>query len=249
MFADLIIVSVAGFIGGFIGSQVGAGAIITLPALLFIGMPLPLAVGTNTLSGWLINVVAGVKYWRNGKVHLGFIVPLAIVASVGAWVGAQLLFIVDTSLLSKISAFIFCFLGIAMLIQPKNMMDKNAEKLSGWRLWAGLLLAFILGLYGGILSVGLATFAILAFNLILKQPRLEAIANAVTMSAVLLTSSTLFFILNDKISYTEAVPLAITSMIGSYVGAHVVMKKSGAYFKALLLFVLALVILKLLFVK
>lgn len=244
---DLLIVCIAGFVGGFVGSQVGAGAIITLPALLFIGMPLPLAVGTNTLSGWLINVVAGVKYWKSGKVNLEFIIPLAVIASIGAWVGAQLLFVVDTAILSKISASIFCFLGIAMLIQPKNMKDKDTEKLAGRRLWIGLLLAFILGLYGGILSVGLATFAILTFNLLLKQPRIEAIANAVTMSAVLLTSSTLFFIINDKISYMEAIPLAITSMAGAYIGAHVVMHKSGAYFKALLVIVLVLVILKLLF--
>lgn len=247
MLIDILIVCVAGFIGGFIGSQVGAGAIITLPALLLIGMPLPLAVATNTLSGWLINVVAGVKYWRHDKVHFGFLIPLSIVAAIGAWVGAQLLFIVDTTILSRIFAVIFSGLGIALLIRPKVQKDKSAKKLTGLRLFIGLILAFILGLYGGILSVGVTTFAILAFNLILKQPRIEAIANSVVISAILLTSSTLFFILNGKISYAEAVPLAITSIIGSYIGARIVMKKSDAYFKALLILVLTLVIVELVF--
>ncbi len=138
-------------------------------------------------------------------------------------------------------------MGIAILIQPKNFKAKKVQKLKGWRMWAGLILAFILGLYGGILSVGLATFAILVFNLILKQSRIEAVSNAVTLSAILLTSSTIFFIVNDKISYAEAIPLAITSIIGSYIGAKVVMKKSGTYFKALLIFVVLLVIAKLVF--
>lgn len=244
---DLLVVCIAGFVGGFVGSQVGAGAIITLPALLFIGMPLPLAVGTNTLSGWLINVIAAYKYWKADKVHFGFIVPLSVIAAIGAWAGAQLLFVVDTDFLSKLSAVIFCGLGIAIFIQPKNFRAQKVERLAGWKMWAGFLLAFILGLYGGILSVGLATFAILVFNLILKQSRIEAIANAVTLSAILLTSSTVYFIVNDKISYAEAIPLAITSIVGSYIGAKVVMRKSGAYFKAMLIFIIILVILKLIF--
>lgn len=242
----LIIICVAGFIGGFIGSQVGAGAIITLPALLIAGLPLPLAIGTNTLSGWLINVAAAVKYHRAGKVNLEFILPLSVVAALGAYIGAKLLFIVQVAVLSKLFAAIFLVLGIAMLLKPKKQKDRNVQALGGWRLWLGLLLAFVLGLYGGILSVGLATFAILAFNLFLKQPQLEAIANAVVLSAILLTASTFYFVYYSKIYYPDAIPLAVTSIVGSYLGAKVALGKGTAYFRWLLMAVLVVVIVKLL---
>jgi uncharacterized membrane protein YfcA len=240
----LLLVCLAGFVGGFIGSQVGAGSIITLPALLVAGLPLPIAVGTASLSNWLINVAAMPKYWRAGKIHLKFVLPLSVVAAVGAYLGARLLFVVNIALLSKLFAVIFCVLGAAILIKPMRQ-ERAIEALTGWRLWLALGLAFVLGLYGGILAVGLTTFAILAFNLFLKQSQLAAAANAIVLSAVLFTTSTAYFILDRKIDYSLAVPLALTSMIGAYIGANVALSRDRSYFKALLLLVLGLVILKL----
>ena len=42
---DILLMSLVGLIGGFVGSQAGAGSLITLPALLFLGLPPALAVG------------------------------------------------------------------------------------------------------------------------------------------------------------------------------------------------------------
>ena len=244
----LLLVSLAGFIGGFIGSQVGAGSIITLPALLVAGLPLPIAVGTTALSNWLINIVAIPKYWRAGKIHLKFVLPLSVVAAIGAFIGAMLLFVIDIAFLSKLFAVIFCALGAAILIKPMKQ-ERAAEALKGWRLWLALGLSFVLGLYGGILAVGLTTFAILAFNLFLRQSQLAAAANAIVMSAILFTTSTAYFVLNHEIDYSLAIPLALTSMIGAYIGANIALTRDRSYFKALLLFVLGLVILKLLLSK
>jgi hypothetical protein len=246
MLVHLVIIGVAGFSGGFIGSQVGAGSVATLPALLLVGLPLPLAVGTNALSGWLTNVAAATKYWRAGKVHLGFVLPLSVVAAAGAYAGAQLLFLVQVALLAKIFAALLCGLGIAIVLQPPNRVSVEVHRLAGWRLWLGLLLAFGLGVYGGIISVGLTTFAILAFTLFLKQSHLEAVANAILLSVVLLGASTLYFVLRHKIYYPYAIPLAATSVIGAYCGAHVALGTRGRYFKWLLVVILALVIAKLL---
>ena len=41
---------IAGFIACFIDSTVGGGGLISTPALLALGMPVPLALGTNKLA-------------------------------------------------------------------------------------------------------------------------------------------------------------------------------------------------------
>lgn len=245
---QLIMISVAGFVGGFIGAQVGSGAIITLPALLLVGLPLPIAIGTNSMSGWLMNAAAIPKYWRAGKVNLRFVLPLSIVAAIGALIGAQLVFIVDTSILAKLFAVIFCILGVTLLLKPIKQ-EKAAENLQGWKLLIGLALSLVLGLYGGILAVGLTTFAILAFNLLLKQPQLEAIANAIAMASILLTTSTAFFILDHKVNYLYGLPLAATTILGALFGAQMALKKGQSYFRILLLIMLVLVVGKLLLTK
>jgi uncharacterized membrane protein YfcA len=242
----VVVIGVAGFSGGFIGSQVGAGSVTTLPALLLAGLPLPLAVGTNALSGWLVNVIATTQYWRAGKVNPGFVLPLSLAAAAGAYLGAQLLFLVDVAVLAKVFAVLLAALGIAVLLEPHDRASIEVRALRGGRLWLGLLLAFGLGVYGGIISVGLTTFAILALTLFLRQSRIEAVANAIVLSAVLLTASTLYFVVRDKIYYPYAIPLAVTSMIGSYAGARVALGERRVYFKVLLIAIIVLVAAKLL---
>jgi uncharacterized protein len=209
------------------------------------GLPLPEAVATTAPAGWLMNAVPAVKYWQSGKINLRFVLPLSIVAAVGAVAGAKLLFIVDITLLSKLFAVVFCGLGIALLAKPQAKVQ-SSQPLRGGRFLLGLILAFILGLYGGILAAGLTTIALLVFNLVLRQPRLEAVGNSVLFSALLLSTSLVVFIVGHKINYAYAVPLALSCIVGSYIGAKTILRKDVAYFKTLLVIVIVAVVVKLL---
>ena len=47
----LVILMLGGFIAGFFDSVVGGGGVITLPSLLWAGLPPYFALGTNKLAG------------------------------------------------------------------------------------------------------------------------------------------------------------------------------------------------------
>lgn len=57
----LIFLSIAGLAGGFVGAQVGGGALVTLPALLYLGLAPAGAVATNVLSALAALVLAAIK--------------------------------------------------------------------------------------------------------------------------------------------------------------------------------------------
>ncbi len=244
MFLTLLLLLAAGFFGGFIGAQVGAGAIIILPVLLFLGLPLPVAVATTAPAGWLMNAVPSIRYWRSKKTSLGFVLPISIVAAIGAVLGAKLLFVVDVGLLAKLFAAIFCGLGVMLLFKPESQ-TVPASRLTRKNLWLALPLAFVLGLYGGILAAGLTTIALLVFNLVLRQPHLEAVANSVLFAAILLSTSVVVFVLGHQINYAFAAPLALGSIAGSYIGAKTILRQGTAYFKWLLVAVIVGVVVKL----
>ena len=56
----------AGFIAGFINTLAGSGSLVTLPLLIFIGLPANVANGTNRVGVILQNVVGIATYQRAG---------------------------------------------------------------------------------------------------------------------------------------------------------------------------------------
>lgn len=59
---------VAGFISAFIDSTVGGGGLISTPALLGIGLPVPFALGTNKVAASVGAMTSVISFWRAGKI-------------------------------------------------------------------------------------------------------------------------------------------------------------------------------------
>src|SRR5579863_3937743 len=80
----------AGFAAGFVDSIAGGGGIISLPALLAVGLPAHLALGTNKLQACLGTSVAAANYARRDLVAVRE-VPLGVACTAaGALGGAAL---------------------------------------------------------------------------------------------------------------------------------------------------------------
>ncbi|HDP4545205.1 TPA: TSUP family transporter, partial [Staphylococcus aureus] len=66
----IIIIILFGFIAAFIDSVVGGGGLISTPALLAIGLPPSVALGTNKLASSFGSLTSTIKFIRSGKVDL-----------------------------------------------------------------------------------------------------------------------------------------------------------------------------------
>ncbi len=243
---EIIIILIAGFFGGFFGAQVGAGAMITLPTLIFLGLGPGLAIGTNIISGWFINIAAVVKYWKSKKIDFQLVIPLSLIALVGSFVGSNLVISIDEYTLNKIVPFFFVIL-IFVLIFKKPIAIPKAGRPNKKALIIAYLLSFILGVYGGFFLVGVTTFFILLLAFILKKDLLWAVANAVFITAIFLVGAFITFALKKNIDYSLAIPLATASIIGSYIGAHTALKFGNKWLKFLIAMVAIASIIKLLF--
>ncbi len=243
---EIIIVLIAGFFGGFFGAQVGGGAMVTLPALLFLGISPGLAIGTNIISGWFINIAATVKYWRSKKIDFQLVIPLSLIALMGSFVGSNLVISINEYILNKIVPFFFIIL-IFVLIFRKPKATPKVKKVNKKAIVIAYPLAFILGVYGGFFLVGVTTFFILLLAFVFKKDILQAVANAVFITAIFLIGAFIVFALKKNIDYSLAIPLAIASVIGSYIGAHIALKFGNKWLKFLITIVAIASIIKLLF--
>ena len=83
----MLMIVAFGFIASFVDSVVGGGGLISTPALLAVGLPPSVALGTNKFASSFSTLTSALKFLRSGKVDLkivGKMFPLIFVASGGA---------------------------------------------------------------------------------------------------------------------------------------------------------------------
>ena len=92
---NLLYLVVAGFIAGFINTIAGGGSLITLPVLIFLGLPPSIANGTNRIGILLQTFTGAVGYRSKGIKTFPFSIYCGISALIGSVIGAQIAIDID----------------------------------------------------------------------------------------------------------------------------------------------------------
>ena len=85
----LLLVAVVGVFAGTVNTIAGGGSLITLPALIFLGVPPTVANGTNRVGVMVQSFTASASYHRRGMVDwrraIRLLGPISVGTLVGAW--------------------------------------------------------------------------------------------------------------------------------------------------------------------
>ena len=85
----LLLLFAAALFGGFIDSIAGGGGIITVPALMAVGVPPHLALGTNKLQSSFGSLTAALRYRHGGLVSFRDLRLGILFTALGAMAGAM----------------------------------------------------------------------------------------------------------------------------------------------------------------
>ncbi|MDD5041577.1 MAG: sulfite exporter TauE/SafE family protein [Candidatus Peribacteraceae bacterium] len=226
---------IAGFVAGFYGSSVGSGGLVSLPALLLIGLPTPVAIATNRFAVVFGEGMSVLRYRRTQKLPWGLVVAVGIAASLGSYLGAHLVLRIPSSVLNVIVAVLLVALFIFLLAKPKLGAEEKIL-LHRHKILLGIG-AFFLGIYGGFLGTGFGTFIML----LLAWGGLSFLQSAATARAVGFLMSlvaTLSFASTNTIRYLEGAALALGFVIGCFFGVRMGVKHGNAYIRTLLIIVI-----------
>lgn len=243
-----IILGFAGLVGGFVGSEVGAGALITVPVLLFLGLSPAAAVATSALSAWLINAVASFDYWRSGVIQKQLVWRLAPFALVGAVIGAQLIVSIDERTASGIVAVLFAFVFLVLFAVARTKgagLRAGSMAFDAGRKALAAAFAFGLGVYGGFFTVGVTTLFVIMFVYVLRRNFVQAAADSVFVSTIFLAGSLITFIIDGIIEWQFAVPLALGSVIGAHIGTRTALRYGSGWLRGLVALVVVTVVVQL----
>jgi uncharacterized protein len=210
------------FIAGLVDSIAGGGGLLTIPALLYVGLPPVSALATNKLQGTFGSFTAATYFIRKKMVDLKEMKLMIFLTFIGAILGGFTLLQIDASDLKKVIPLLLVCIGLYFLFSPKiGAIDK--EKRISIILFS-FIFAFVIGFYDGFLGPGTGSFFAIAFIAFLGFNLTKATAYSKVLNFVSNISSLIFFIFLGKINWTIGLCMATGQVLGALVGAKLVVK-------------------------
>jgi uncharacterized membrane protein YfcA len=235
---------IAGIIAGFINTLAGSGSLLTLPLLMFIGLPANIANATNRI-GIFFQSAVGTFSFKNHKVfEFKEGVWFAIPATIGSFMGAIAAVNLETRLMQIIIGGLLFFMFFIVLYRPEKWIQEQTGKIESKPKSWQIIIFFVIGLYGGFIQAGVG-FMLLA-GLVLGAGINLTKANALKVFIVFIYTSValIVFIVNKQIAYLAGFVLAFGNMIGAYIATKVAIKQGPKVVRIILLVILFLSALK-----
>ncbi len=240
----LLIVLLVGVATGFFDSVIGAGGLISVPSLIFLGLPPQIAIATDRFGTIGQTLAALFKFWKAKKIVWTYVPVLAIIALVGSLIGANILLNIDPKILESVVGVII--LVVLPLIFLKRDIGVKRFKTSKSNKIIGLAIYFFIMIFGGFFGQGTGPMIFYALTFFLGFTMIEVLATGVIPWFVLSISSLAIFALNGIIDYKIGIILLIGMAIGGYIGAHIAIKKGNQWVKTLFVMVVIISGMKLL---
>ena len=235
---------IAGIFAGFINTLAGSGSLITLPLLMFAGLPANVANATNRIGIILQSAVGSFSFRHSRVFEFKEGIWLSVPATAGSLIGAMAAVKLDSRIMETLIGGLLLFMFFIVLYKPEKWISEKAGKIEGRpKLWQ-IIIFFLIGLYGGFIQAGVG-FMLLA-GLVLGAGVNLTKANALKVFIVLVYSlaALMVFMFNKQVDYLAGFTLAAGSMIGAYIGTKVAVKKGPRIVRIILLVVVAVAALK-----
>ena len=233
----VLLLSLMSFLAGFIDSVAGGGGLVLIPSLLLAGIPPQTALGTNKFAALFGTSTALANFMKSGKVIwriAGFGLAFSVMGSV---IGTKAILYFDQNTTAKI---IIMMLPITAMVTflPKRQLKTSISDFSKKDLYFYTpLLCVIVGFYDGFFGPGTGTFLIFGFYIFLGLHLINASAISKVFNLASNAGSFVTFAFADKVLYGIGIPIALSNLVGGYLGSILAIKKGQQFIKVSLLIV------------
>lgn len=225
-----LLVGVA-FVAGVIDALAGGGGLLTIPALMAAGIPPVHALATNKLQSTLGTASAVYAFARKGRIDFRRFLKPAAAAFVGAGLGAWTLQLVDPGFLEGLIPVLLILMIVYFLVAPKASEE---DRLS--RLGPASLIAMVaaIGFYDGFFGPGTGSFLTTALVALFGMGLVSATAHTKFLNLASNVAALIALALGGKVLWAIGLSMAVASIAGGQVGAHLAMRIGGRVIRPLL---------------
>lgn len=236
---EAAIVIVAGIVAGFVNTVGGGGSLISLPVLIFMGLPSAVANGTNRIALMVQSLVAIGYFRQKGFFYPKLSIYLAIPAVFGSIVGAKFAIALTDEMFNTILAVVMIVVTILIIWRPekkflKTKQEEEEGNYSRNRMAMAGLAFFGVGFYGGFIQAGVGFIIIAALALITGMSLVKINSLKVFVTAVYILASLLVFVYSGKVDWLLGIALAAGNAVGAYLGSVFTVHKGDKWIRVFL---------------
>jgi len=216
-----ILLFLAGFVAGVLNVIAGGGSLLTLPVMIFLGLPATVANGTNRVAILLQNVGATWSFQRKKLISREWLLLAVPPALVGVVLGTLAAIRIGDLAFQRILAVVLVGAAVWTIWRPvEPPADGDPDPPTGARRWGYTAAFFFVGMYGGFIQAGVG-FVILAVISIAGLNLIRGNALKVTLILAFTPLALALFAMSGKVDWAMGLALAAGNLTGAMIGVHV----------------------------
>ena len=229
----LALLFLAGLVGGFIDAIAGGGGLITVPALLAVGLPPQIALGTNKFQSSCGTIIAVTRYLRAGMMKTPWLWVAVICSFLASMAGVHVLSIISNDTLKKIIPWMLAAVAIYTALNPKFGIHQGLRK---FPLFAfALIFGCILGFYDGFFGPGTGSFWTVACVALLGLDLRHATGYTKAVNLASNLGALVIFIFMHSVNYSAGAAMIAGQLIGAQLGSGLVIKHGAKFIRPVFL--------------
>ncbi|PLX79380.1 MAG: integrase [Desulfuromonas sp.] len=229
-FWQLPLLFVVGAIAGILNILAGGGSLLTLPLLIFMGLPGAMANGTNRVAIFCQNIFAITSFRRQGVFPIKLALLCTGPALVGSWFGASLAITMDDLLFKRTLALVMIGVMIFTALDPMKRLRREEVHIGPLRTMVLICSFFVVGVYGGFVQAGVGFIVITALLVHgLDLVRINAVKVIVIFAYTIIALG--LFIYHGQVDYPLGFALAAGNSVGGWIGPKLAVAKGHDWIK------------------
>nr|WP_315429314.1 TSUP family transporter [uncultured Albidiferax sp.] len=243
---ELLFVSLASLLAGFVDAIVGGGGLIMVPAL-FTAFP-------TTHPATLFGVNKGASIWgtsfatwqysRRVQLRWQSLLPAAGAGFAGAFAGAWLVTVVPSDFLRKLLPVVLLAVLVYTLVK-KDLGRVHAPRFNGLQeTLIASAVGLTIGFYDGFFGPGTGSFFVFLLVRWLGYDFLHASASAKLLNTATNFAALILFVSTGHIWWHFVLPMAIANVLGSVLGSRLALKHGTGFVRGVFIVVVSALILK-----
>jgi hypothetical protein len=241
----LLFLFAAAFLAGLIDAIAGGGGLITVPALMAIGLPPQVALGTNKLQASFGSGSAMLHFVRSGTVQLAECITGIVWTAVGAAAGVLAIQRLDPAMLRQMVPVLLIVIAVYTLFTPQLGTEDVHARLSPKFFYP--LFGLSIGFYDGFFGPGTGSFWAMAFVLLLGCSLVRATAHTKVMNFTSNIVALGVFLLAGQVHLLEGLLMGVAQFMGARIGAKLVILKGAKFIRPVFIMIVLLITAKLLY--
>lgn len=247
MLLTSLILFVVGLVAGTLNVISGGGSLLSLPVMIFLGLPPTVANGTNRVAILIQNIGAAWSFHQRGLLSREWLLMAVPPALLGALLGTVAAVNIGELAFQRILAVILVVVAAWTLWHPVKLLEEgNAELPTGTRRLAFIAAFFVIGVYGGFIQAGIG-FLILAATSMAGFNLIRGNALKVTLVLCFTPLTLVLFAFNGKVEWAMGFALAAGNFLGGLAGVHLQVLKGHAWVRGVVTATIVVFAIRLLF--